>query len=234
MASVWDSQKQEAESLLQLHAKFAENLTDLVGKLKESLLEDKKDRALLVAKGNKLLKDLQAVENTMKKTRATYVDLRKKQDHTQANLVKEKAKNAEGKKVAELQKTLEKDEKKADKSDNEYRITVNNLKVAQDQFYDTDFPALLKEFEGWERKRSESTAKFFEIFVAHDEVLGPSTKDSNERFRKFVSAIDTPSDLVLFVSECGAASASQPARYSQLYFFTFASILHSYPFSSLR
>eukprot|EP01128_Nolandella_sp_AFSM9_P003625 TRINITY_DN1578_c0_g2_i1.p1 TRINITY_DN1578_c0_g2~~TRINITY_DN1578_c0_g2_i1.p1 ORF type:complete len:562 (+),score=185.55 TRINITY_DN1578_c0_g2_i1:40-1686(+) len=212
IAAVWDSQKVEVDSLQQLHATLAENLTALAATMKNSLLEDRKERALLVAKGLKLLKDLQSVEDTMKKTRNTYVNLRKKQDHTLANLQKEKAKNAESKKVGDLQKTFEKDEKKADKSDNEYRITVNNLKSAQDQFYDHDFPALLREFEAFEKKRSITTAKFFEQFVSFDETIGPSTRDSSERFRKKVSAINTDSDLVLFVSDSGASSTPQPPR----------------------
>lgn len=77
------------------------------------------------------------------------------------------------KKEGSAQKQYEKDENKADRADNEYatckeqgdrrtngrryRITVNNLKVAQDQYYDTDLPALLREFEAYEKARSDST-----------------------------------------------------------------------------
>jgi hypothetical protein len=101
-------------------------------------MDDRKNRALLVAKGNKLIKDLNVVESAMKKARANYVDrsslltflsfynrflnyllVRKTQDKSAQALDKAKQ-TADPKKEGAAQKNYEKDENKAEKADNEY------------------------------------------------------------------------------------------------------------------
>jgi len=174
-------------------------------------MDERKNRALLVAKGNKLVKDLGVVEGAMKKGRANYVDLRKTQDKSAQAL--ERAKQAgDPKKEGGAQKAYEKDENKAEKADNEYRITVNNYKAAQDTYYDIDLPSLLKEFEAYEKRRSETTRNFFEQFVTLQEVIGPHTKDATERLRKQISAINAKSDLDLFVMQQEAKNVPVPTR----------------------
>ena len=103
-------------------------------------MEERKNRALLVAKGNKLIKDLAAIEAAMKKARANYVDrthhsffafnvwlcftfslVRKTQDKSAQALDKAKQ-TGDPKKEGAAQKQFEKDENKAEKADNEYAL----------------------------------------------------------------------------------------------------------------
>jgi len=72
--------------------------------------EEKKERAQLVAKGTKLVKELKKSEDNMKEARKNYESSVDKQKKTKENLDKEKQKN--GSSVPKLQKTLDKDEKK--------------------------------------------------------------------------------------------------------------------------
>jgi len=164
---------------------------------------------MLVAKGNKLVSDLAKTEDAMKRARQKYVEARKKQDRSQEVLQKGKV---SGNSVAKLQKTAEKDEKKADKADNEYRISVNALKVAQDKFHDSDMPALLREFEQHEEKRLNITREYFITFSEKQVPLGPHLAESTERFLAKVKEINIRSDLDLYVEKNRPDSDQPPPR----------------------
>jgi len=211
LKGTWDSLKAETEAAGGIHDEFSTKLVELAEEYKAKHMEERKNRALIVAKGSKLLKDLNAIELAMRKARTTFIDLRKGQDKSiQAH---EKAKQTgEPKKEQASQKEVEKAELKAEKADNEYRIAVNSLKTAQDQYYDKDLIALLREFEGYELSRNAQTRSLFDKLVTLHEAVGPSTRDSTDRLRKKVAAINAKQDQELFVSQQEAKKLEPPGR----------------------
>jgi len=209
MQNCWHGLRDETQSLSDVRVTFCKDLEEMTNTITNNLKEDKKGRVVLVTKGEKLVSDLAKTEEVMKKARAKYVDARKKQDRAQEGVQKAKA---SGSSVTKLQKAAEKDERRADKSDNEYRISVNNLKVAQDKFYDTDMPALLREFEQFEDKRLQVTRDYFNTVVEKQAPLGPHWGESNERFHTKVREINIRSDLDLYVERNRPESDQPPPR----------------------
>jgi len=198
MLACWHGLRDETANLAESRQAFCDQIQELINTMTNSLKEDKKNRAMLVAKGNKYVSELAKTEDAMKKARAKYVDLRKKQDRSQEALQKAKS---TGSSVNKLQKAAEKDEKRADKSDNEYRISVNTLKQAQDKFHDVDMPALLREFEQHEERRLQVTREYFHTFGEKQNPLGPLWIESTDRFLSKVKEINIRSDLDLYVEK---------------------------------
>lgn len=209
MESCWNGLRDETQNLHETRQTFCKDLEDLINTILTNLKEDKRNRALLVDKGNKLVSELGKTEEIMKKARAKYVDARKKQDRSLEAVQKAKS---SGSSVTKSQKASEKDEKRADKADNEYRQSVNNLKVAQDRFYDTDMPALLREFEQLEEKRLQMSRDYFNTLVEKQAPIGPHWTESNERFSGKVRDINIRADLDLYVQKHRPESNQPPPR----------------------
>jgi len=207
-----DQQSLTEEEMIELSILYTkrndEELEEMITTITNNLKEDKRNRALLVAKGDKLVSELGKTEEAMKKARAKYVDARKKQDRAQEGVQKAKA---SGSSITKLQKAAEKDERRADKADNEYRISVKNLKLAQDKFHDQDMPALLRDFEVYEEKRLKHTQDYFQTFVGHETPLGPNTSAFTERFGQKVKSINIKGDLELYVTQ-NRPDSEPPAR----------------------
>eukprot|EP01125_Pyxidicula_operculata_P012445 TRINITY_DN4082_c0_g1_i1.p1 TRINITY_DN4082_c0_g1~~TRINITY_DN4082_c0_g1_i1.p1 ORF type:complete len:461 (-),score=154.50 TRINITY_DN4082_c0_g1_i1:91-1473(-) len=212
MQQCWLSLRDETEVLATDRQQFADKLEELVNKITTKLKEDKRERALLVAKGKKLESDLNNTEDVTKKARAKYVEARKKQDKSQEAYTQLKAKTPASSNLAKLQKSAEKDEKKADKADNEYRIEVKNLKVAQDKFYEQDMPNLLRDFEKFENNRLDNTKEYFLEIVNHQLPLGPAISQSTERYQAKVKQVNVKADLSLYVKNNPPSAPQPPAR----------------------
>jgi len=99
--------------------------------------------------------------------------------------------------------------KKTDKSENEYKGSVGILIQTQDNFYDTEMPAVLREFEQHDEKRIELTKDFFIEFCNTQSSIGPHISASNERLLESFQKIDAKSDLNLFI-EMNRPSGSRP------------------------
>jgi hypothetical protein len=209
MQSCWHGLRDETQALSDVRQTFCKELEEMINTISNNIKEDKKNRALLVAKGDKLVNELGKTEDAMKKARAKYVEARKRQDRSQEAVQKAKA---AGSSVTKFQKAAEKDERKADKADNEYRISVNNLKLAQDRFYDVDMPSLLKEFEQHEDKRLHETRDYFSTFADKQAPIGPHWSESNEKFLGKVKEINIRSDLDLYVEKNRPDSDQPPPR----------------------
>jgi len=206
---MWTTLQAETKTLGEERTKCTEKLMDLTTTVANDLREGKRNRTVLVTRGQKLVTDLAATEAVMKKARTKYCDARKLQQKSIQTV--EKAKSA-GSNVAKLQKDAEKNEKRAEKSDNEYRISVNNLKGAQDKFYESDMPALLKDFQEHERMRLEKVREYIQKFIDLWTPLVPSTKSSIDRFQGKLKEVDIQSDLNLFVEQNRPESDQPPPR----------------------
>jgi len=205
----WNGLKDETQSVSDSRQVFCKAIEEMINTIINNMKEEKRNRVTLVAKGDKLVQELAKTEEAMKKARAKYVDARKKQDRSQEAVQKAKA---SGSSVAKFQKAAEKDEKRADKADNEYRISVNNLKIAQDRFYDVDMPALLREFEQHEEKRIHTTKDYFNLYSEIQAPVGPQWIESNDRFLNKVREINIRADLDLYVEKNRPDSDQPPPR----------------------
>jgi len=107
---------------------------------------------------------------------------------------------------------LKKDKEKANLADEEYRKTVITLAKHQDKYYQEDMPALLKEFENFERARILYTKKSMNSFVTLQSKLAPEWQQASDRFRKKVDAIDAKIDLDTYVNSNRPEQSQPPAR----------------------
>jgi len=160
--------------------------------------DKKKERATLVARGTKLVKELNTSDENMKKAKSKFFSNCKSQEKSYESIEKEKVK---GGNTAKLQKAYDKDIRKTEKSDNEYKAMVNALKQAQDKYYDSEMPALLKEFQAFEYKRVQTTKEVFLDYIKIQESHGPFMNSLNERLEESFSKIDADSDIELYVNQ---------------------------------
>jgi len=209
MQSCWLSLRDETHCLSEKRLNFCKEIEEMINNVINTIKNDKRNRALLVARGDKYIIELAKTEESMKKARAKYVEARKKQDRSQEAVQKAKA---AGSSVNKPQKVAEKDEKRADKSDTEYHQSVNNLKVAQDKYYDEDMPALLREFEEFEENRLKVTRDYFNTLVEKQAPVGPQIVESNERFLGKIREINIRLDLDLYVERNRPGSDQPPPR----------------------
>jgi len=162
MLDAWNCLKVESTSLADSRTQFLDNIDKIIEQVTNHLKEEKKERSLLEGRGTKLERELSTAEDNMKRAKSKYYTACKGQEKSKESIEKEKQK---GGNVSKLQRGLDKDERKTEKADNEYKASVNSLKQAQDKYYDSDMPALLREYEQFEVKRIESTKKFFFKFL---------------------------------------------------------------------
>jgi len=106
----WIFIKDETNSIADNRVQFSENIEKIIEKLTNTMKEEKKERALLVARGTRLVKDLKSAEEDVKKTKKEYEGSLSKQNKAKELLDKEKQKG--GSSVAKMQKSLESNEKK--------------------------------------------------------------------------------------------------------------------------
>jgi len=213
---LWNALQTETKTIGEDRTKFSDKLMELTNAVANDLRDGKKNRTALVQRGAKLVGDLAKTEDVMKKARTKYCDARKMQ--AKSVQAADKAKQAGSSNTSKLQKAAEKEERKADKSDNEYRISVNNLKAAQDKYYDTDMPALLKDFEAHEKARLEKVKEYIKRFIELWSPVVPDTKASNDRLVAKVDLVNVQSDLNLYVESNRPESDQPPARAQYLSF----------------
>jgi len=109
LQSCWNGLRDETQTLGESRQAFCKDIEEMINTIISNLKDDKRNRFLLVEKGNKLVTDLAKTEDIMKRSRAKYVDSRKRQDRSNEAVQKAKA---SGSSVTKFQKSSEKDEKK--------------------------------------------------------------------------------------------------------------------------
>jgi hypothetical protein len=207
----WTSFGVETANLSKDREAFTADITTIIQGLKDQWVLDKKTRIDLVAKGKKLVKDLANSEDLCAKARAKYVSARKQQQKSDEGYKALKVKGVQ-KNIEKAEKTLKKDKEFANAADDEYRKTVIALAKHQDKYYTEDMPALLKEFEAFERARILNTKRYFNMFIQHQAKLGPSWSQTTDRFHKKVDAINPDVDLNSFVTQNKPENAQPPPR----------------------
>jgi hypothetical protein len=195
----WATVKNEYEAVANTHSQFAQKvLAEVHDPFSKQTTEDRKGRALTIANGRKLTKDLLHAQDEMIKERKDYIKMRQMEDKTKEEL--QKAQQANSSSVPKVQKKLEETTKKADKSDTDYSHSVNNLKAVQDRFYDNEMPAILKQMESHENSRLSQTKDVFNKLVNFAENIGPAVSEAVRRINTKANAVDINNDLRAFVT----------------------------------
>jgi len=207
----WTTFGAETAALAQDRGNFVTDIETVIQSLKQQMAEDRKTRLDIVAKGKKLVKDLANSDDLCSKARTKYVTARKNQQKSDEKYKALKVKGVQ-KNIEAAEKALKKDKEVANAADDEYRKTVIALAKHQDKYYTEDMPALLKEFEAFERARILSTKRLFAQYCSFQAKLGPSWSQNTDRFQKKVEAINPDVDLNAFVSQNKPESPQPPPR----------------------
>jgi hypothetical protein len=207
----WSTFGAETAALAQDRGNFVADIESVIQSLKQQMAEDRKTRLDIVAKGKKLVKDLANSDDLCSKARTKYVTARKNQQKSDEKYKALKVKGVQ-KNIEAAEKALKKDKEVANAADDEYRKTVIALAKHQDKYYTEDMPALLKEFESFERARILSTKRLFAQYCQFQAKLGPSWSQNTDRFQKKVESINPDVDLNAFVSQNKPESPQPPPR----------------------
>jgi hypothetical protein len=205
----WLAIRNEYEVIANVHSTLATKLdTEVQGPLIEQIKEGKKSRSATLSKGHQLCRDLVQAEAIMTKERKKYVKLRKLQDSCQEELNRAQQQNSSS--IPKIQKKLEETIKKADKADTDYSNAVNNLKMMQDRFYDSEMPQVLKELENLEVQRMNKMRDLFNKLVRVNEPVSPERQTAIQKMKNKIDAINTSNDLRQFVSQYKPTSNPPP------------------------
>jgi hypothetical protein len=207
----WSTFGAETAALAQDRGNFVADIESVIQSLKQQMADDRKTRLDIVAKGKKLVKDLANSDDLCSKARTKYVTARKNQQKSDEKYKALKVKGVQ-KNIEAAEKALKKDKEVANAADDEYRKTVIALAKHQDKYYTEDMPALLKEFESFERARILSTKRLFAQYCQFQAKLGPSWSQNTDRFQKKVESINPDVDLNAFVSQNKPESPQPPPR----------------------
>jgi hypothetical protein len=207
----WATFGAETAALASDRGNFVADIESVIQSLKQQMAEDRKTRLDIVAKGKKLVKDLANSDDLCSKARTKYVTARKNQQKSDEKYKALKVKGVQ-KNIEAAEKALKKDKEVANAADDEYRKTVIALAKHQDKYYAEDMPALLKEFEAFERARILSTKRLFAQYCQFQAKIGPSWSQNTDRFQKKVESINPDVDLNAFVSQNKPESPQPPPR----------------------
>lgn len=206
----WLSIRDETESCANKHDTLADEINALYEQMQTYLNEQRKNRKLLVANGDKITKELRGAERTESSAKTNYEKSKKKQDEAddEVNKTNGTAKEAKAKKAAEQAG------KKAEAADTEYREAVKQLQSSQQKFYVDEMPRVLDDLQKIEEDRVDKMREWLLGVVGLQESIPPAIASACENMRKSVESVDREADITAFISQNKTGASKPPeAKY---------------------
>ncbi|KAK5574724.1 hypothetical protein RB653_009977 [Dictyostelium firmibasis] len=198
----WKISLNELELVGNQHLVFS-NLNNDLSQGIEKMVKDKENiRKKLTSDGQKLTKDIKAQVEINQKAKLNYHKLSKEAEVAHTLLSKGQADpKMKQDKVSQLSSKASQASEKAQQADMEYREILNATNIKQDEYYNTDMPTLLKEFQAFEEDRiiqSKDSMEKLAIFVKE---IPPVVQHAFEGIEKGAQQIDKDADIRQWVSE---------------------------------
>ncbi|KYR00589.1 hypothetical protein DLAC_02608 [Tieghemostelium lacteum] len=206
----WRVTLTELEGISSQHSVFS-NYTNDLSTIIEKMVKDKEVvRKKLTNDGTKLTKDMKTQLDLCTKAKVNYHKLSKEAELAQIALTKGQADpKMKQDKVSQLSSKSTQASEKANQADNEYRDILGTTNNKQNEFYNTDSPKILKEFQDFEEDRVSQTKDIMSKFAVIIKEIPPVVLKVAEQIATASEQIDKDSDIKQWV-EANKTGISNP------------------------
>lgn len=158
-------------------------------------------RKKLTADGQKLTKDMKSQIETLSKVRGNYMKASKDSEGAMVAVNKEVSGSNQPKKVAQLQQKASQAAEKAATSDQEYKDVLKTTNTKQQDYYHSEMPHLLNEFQQFEEERINFTKNMLSKYANLLLELPPVYLQTSEDVSKEAGKMDASLDVNRFTNE---------------------------------
>eukprot|EP00026_Physarum_polycephalum_P006093 Phypoly_transcript_06134.p1 GENE.Phypoly_transcript_06134~~Phypoly_transcript_06134.p1 ORF type:complete len:485 (+),score=114.94 Phypoly_transcript_06134:175-1629(+) len=158
-------------------------------------------RKKLSADGQKLTKDMKNQLDTLSKVRSNYLKASKESESAMVAVNKEISGSNQPKKVAQLQQKASQAAEKAATSDQEYKDVLKTTNTKQQDYYHSEMPHLLNEFQQFEEERINFTKTMLTKYANLLLEMPPVYLQTSEDVSKEASKMDASLDVNRFTNE---------------------------------
>lgn len=181
---------------------FAHSLMKEVSLATSDFVKEKElVRKKLSADGQKLTKDMKQQLDNLSKIRSNYMKASKESENAMVSVNKEISGANQPKKVAQLQQKAAQAAEKAAAADLEYKDTLKATNTKQADFYTTEMPHLLNEFQQFEEERINFTKTTITKYATLLLELPPIHQQTSDDVSKDGNNIDASLDVNKFTQE---------------------------------
>eukprot|EP01132_Coremiostelium_polycephalum_P001301 gene1301-1643_t len=198
----WKVTLQELECVGNQHATFSNLNNDLSTVISNMVSDKEKQRKKLTGDGQKLTKDMKTQLEVCTKAKLNYHKLSKDAELAQTALTKGQADpKMKQDKVSQLSTRATQASEKANQADHEYRDTLNTTNVKQNEFYISDMPNLLKEFQAFEEDRITQTKDAMAKLAVFVREIPPVVTHAADGIAQGAEQVDKDADIRQWVAE---------------------------------
>ncbi|KAM9951575.1 hypothetical protein ACTFIT_002256 [Dictyostelium discoideum] len=198
----WKISLNELEQVGNQHLIFSNLNNDLSTGIDKMVKDKDNIRKKLTNDGQKLTKDMKAQIEVCQKAKLNYHKLSKEAEVAHTLLSKGQADpKMKQDKVSQLSSKASQASEKAQQADMEYREILNTTNIKQDEYYNTDMPTLLKEFQTFEEDRIVQSKDSMEKLAIFVKEIPPVVQHAFEGIEKGAQQIDKDADIRQWVSE---------------------------------
>jgi len=198
----WTSIFQALEAVATKHDSFSQVLMkDFSNGVNDFVKEKDVVRRRLTNDGVKLTKEMKIQLESLSKAKANYIKLSKEAESAAAAVSKGQSESAQQKKLAVLQQKAQQASEKASGADLEYKEALKTTNSKQSDFYTTEMPNLLNEFQQFEEERITFTKTTLSRYATLFQEIPPILQQSVDTVKAGAEQISEQQDINLFVQE---------------------------------
>lgn len=181
---------------------YAHSLMKEVSMEMSDFVKDKENhRKKLTNDGQKLTKEMKAQLETLTKVRGNYIKASKDSEAAMVSLNREQSGANQAKKISQLQSKASQAAEKAAASDQEYKDVLKQTNSKQQDFYHTEMPNLLNEFQQFEEERITFTKTLLSRYGSLITEIPPVMEESASNTSQSANKIDHAFDVDKFIDE---------------------------------
>lgn len=208
----WVTIFQALEDVANKHEYFSQQLSKELSEGMNGFVKDKEVvRKRLTADGQKLTKDFKTQLESLAKSKSNYVKLSKEAEAANSAVSKAQYEPSQQKKLPGLQTKAQQATEKATAGDTEYKDMLKTTNSKQHEYYNTEMPNLLNEFQQFEEERIEYTKGSLSRYAALLSELPPVHQASADSCTKAAEKVDHTHDINTFVQENKTGVTPPPA-----------------------
>eukprot|EP01133_Synstelium_polycarpum_P005759 gene5759-6667_t len=198
----WKTTLLELEAIGNQHATFS-NLNNDLSNVVDKVVKDKEvHRKKLTADGQKLTKDMKTQLELLTKAKMNYHKLSKEAELAQTTLTKGQADpKMKQDKVSQLSTKATQASEKANQADQEYRECLSTTNTKQSEYYMSEMPSLLTEFQQFEEDRIHHTKDSMSKLAIFVSEIPSIVSHAGEEIGKAADEVDKDADIRQWVAE---------------------------------
>lgn len=198
----WETIFKSVDTIAAKQETYAHALMKEVSMAMYDFVKDKEIvRKKLTTDGQKLTKDIKSQLDNLTKVRGNYIKLSKESEAAVASVNKEQSGGNNPKKLSQLQQKASQAAEKAAAADQEYKDILKLTNNKQQDYYHTEMPNLLNEFQQFEEERVTFTKTLLTRYGTLVTEIPPILSECASKVSESANKIDHVFDVNKFIEE---------------------------------